>query len=184
MRDPRPAGYLAGAPHLMEDDVAGKALLKQILLELDRRASVEGHGSGPDYVREWVAGGGTVLTLAEDLGCSRTYLSRHLNAKPEYREALQEARREVADALAEEALQIADGMASVDGITREQVAVAKERIDVRKWLAAVNNPDRFQINKQGPQVVLNVNNLHLEALKRRNVVMPGDDAKVIGGSDE
>ena len=164
--------------------MAGKALLKQILLELDRRASVEGHGSGPDYVREWVAGGGTVLTLAEDLGCSRTYLSRHLNAKPEYREALQEARREVADALAEEALQIADGMASVDGITREQVAVAKERIDVRKWLAAVNNPDRFQINKQGPQVVLNVNNLHLEALKRRNVVMPGDDAKVIGGSDE
>lgn len=91
---------------------------------------------------------------------------------------IDEARREQADALAEEALQIADNMADATGITREEIAVAKERIDVRKWLATVNNPDRYQQNKNGPTVTININQLHLDALKKRR---DGDDAKLVGG---
>jgi hypothetical protein len=54
----------------------------------------------------------------------------------------------------------------VANITREQVAVAKERIDVRKWLSSVNDPSRFRQNNGGPTVNININQLHLEALKK------------------
>lgn len=138
--------------------MAGKALKKRLLAEIEDRG-------GPEYVREYIATGGTILDLANELGCSRTYLSRHLNAHEAYKPMIDEARREQADTLAEEALQIADNLA--DGtVTREAIAVAKERIDVRKWLATVNHPDRYQQNKNGPTVVLNINQLHLDALKK------------------
>lgn len=93
-------------------------------------------------------------------------MSRHLNAHPDYKAVILEARSEYADKLADEALDIADGMATLPSISREQVAVAKERIDVRKWLASVNDPNRFRQNNNGPSVTINVNQLHLEALKK------------------
>lgn len=155
--------------------MAGKALRKRLFAEIETRG-------GAEYLQEYIAEGGTVLDLANELGCSRTYLSRHLNANPDYKAALDEARRENADKLADEALDIADALADADGVTKEQIAVAKERIDVRKWLATVNHPDRYQQNKNGPTVVLNINALHLDAL--RKVSRGGDDAKVIGGTDE
>lgn len=154
--------------------MAGRALKKRLLAEIEDRG-------GPEYVREYIATGGTILDLANELGCSRTYLSRHLNAHDAYAPVIAEARREQADALAEEALQIADNLADVDEVTREQIAVAKERIDVRKWLATVNNPDRYQQNKGGPTVTININQLHLDALKKRNA---GDGARVINAGDD
>ena len=145
--------------------MAGKALRRRILLEIGTRG-------GPDYVREYIASGGTLKDLAEALGCSRTYLSRHLNAHEDYAPVIAEARREHADALADEALEIADKLATADEVTREQIAVAKERIDVRKWLATVNNPDRYQTNRNGPVVNINLGDLHLEALRRAKDVTP------------
>ncbi len=148
--------------------MAGKALRKRLFAEIETRG-------GAEYLQEYIAEGGTVLDLAEELGCSRTYLSRHLNANPDYKAALDEARRENADKLADEALSIADELADAEGITKEQIAVAKERIDVRKWLATVNHPDRYQQNKNGPTVVLNINALHLDALRKvsKGVVIEG-----------
>lgn len=139
--------------------MAGRALKKRLLAEIEDRG-------GPEYVGEYIATGGTILDLANELGCSRTYLSRHLNAHEDYRPVIDQARREQADTLAEEALGIADGLA--EGVrTKEQIAIAKERIDVRKWLASVNHPDRYQQNKNGPTITLNINQLHLDALKKR-----------------
>lgn len=155
--------------------MAGRALKRRLLAEIAERG-------GPDYVRDFIAAGGTVLDLANDLGCSRTYLSRHLHDHPEYSDAITQARREQADTLADEALQIADAMADVDNPSRERIAIAKERIDVRKWLATVNNPDRYQTNKPQASVTININQLHLEALKKRNAA-PGDDAKVVGDGE-
>jgi hypothetical protein len=139
--------------------MAGKALRKKLLAEIDGRG-------GPEWLQDYIAEGGKISDLATELGCSRSYLSRHLNAHPDYKAVILEARSEYADKLADEALDIADGMASVPNITREQVAVAKERIDVRKWLSAVNDPNRFRQNNNGPNVTINVNQLHLEALKK------------------
>ena len=154
--------------------MAGRALKKRLLAEIEQRG-------GPDYVGEYIATGGTILDLANELGCSRTYLSRHLNANEDYRPVIEQARREQADTLAEEALGIADGL-SEDVRTKEEIAIAKERIDVRKWLATVNNPDRYQTNKPQASVTININQLHLEALKKRNA-LPGDDAKVVGDGE-
>ena len=140
--------------------MAGRALRKQLFAEIEQRG-------GDEYLHDYIASGGTVLDLADELGCSRTYLSRHLNADDRYRAVLEQARREQADKFADEALAIAGGMADVDGLTREQIAVAKERVDVRKWLATVNHPDRYQQNKNGPVITLNINQLHLDALKKR-----------------
>lgn len=140
--------------------MAGKALRKRLLAEIEERG-------GPEYIGAYIADGGTIKDLAEELGCSRTYLSRHLYAHPDYRPVIDEARAEFAETLADEALQIADGLADVTAPTRETIAVAKERIDVRKWLAAVNSPERYQINKLGPTVTININQLHLEALKKQ-----------------
>lgn len=140
--------------------MAGRALKKKLLAEIGQRG-------GPDYVGEYIAEGGTIKDLAAELGCSRTYLSRHLYAHPEYRPVIDEARRQHADSLADEALEIADSLADANAPTRETIAIAKERIDVRKWLATVNHPDRYQINKNGPTITLNINQLHLDALKKR-----------------
>lgn len=140
--------------------MAGKALRKRLLAEIGDRG-------GPEWLQDYIAEGGTIARLSEELGCSRTYLSRHLNAQPEYKAVIVEARGEYADKLADEALSIADGMADVDGITRDQIAVAKERIDIRKWMAAVNSPERYRQNTNGPAVTININQLHLEALKKQ-----------------
>lgn len=140
--------------------MAGRALKKRLLAEIEQRG-------GPEYVGEYIAEGGTIKDLAEDLGCSRTYLSRHLYAHPDYRPVIDEARRQHADTLADEALEIADGLADLDAPSRETIAIAKERIDIRKWLATVNHPDRYQQNKNGPTITLNINQLHLDALKKR-----------------
>ena len=139
--------------------MAGKALRKKLLAEIDTRG-------GPEWLQDYIAEGGKISDLATELGCSRSYLSRHLNAHPDYKAVIVEARSEYADKLADEALDIADGMAEIGKITREQVAVAKERIDVRKWLASVNDPNRFRQNNNGPSVTININQLHLEALKK------------------
>lgn len=140
--------------------MAGRALKKRLIGEIDALG-------GPEWLQDYIAGGGTIADLSVKMGCSRTYLSRHLNAVPEYRAVIDEGRREYADQLAEESLQIADGMAEVVGISREQVMVAKERIDVRKWMASVNNPDRFRHNPNAPNVTINIGQLHLDALKKR-----------------
>ena len=158
--------------------MAGKALRKRLFAEIETRG-------GAEYLQEYIAEGGTVLDLANELGCSRTYLSRHLNANPDYKAALDEARRENADKLADEALGIADALADADGVTKEQIAVAKERIDVRKWLATVNHPDRYQQNKNGPTVVLNINALHLDALRKvsKGVVIEGTAIDAEGSTE-
>ena len=153
--------------------MAGRALRRKIFAEIAARG-------GAEYLQEYVAEGGTVLDLAEELGCSRTYLSRHLNADEGYKAALDDARREHADRLADEALKIADSLAdpALPPATRDGIAIAKERIDVRKWLASVNHPDRYQQNKNGPVITLNISQLHLDALRKHNAT-PGDDAVTI-----
>lgn len=63
-------------------------------------------------------------------------------------------------------------------VSSEEVQAAKVRIDTRKWMAALNDPDRFAPKPAQTNVQINVGALHLDALRRK--VVPGDDAKVIG----
>jgi hypothetical protein len=70
-----------------------------------------------------------------------------------------EARRIASDTLAEETLQIADECA-----TAEEVAVAKLKIDTRKWLAGAMNPESYG-NRPATQVNVNLGDMHIQALK-------------------
>lgn len=63
-------------------------------------------------------------------------------------------------------------------VSSEEVAAAKVRIDTRKWMAAMNNPERFAPKPPQAQVQVNIGSLHLDALRRR--ALPGDAAKLVG----
>ena len=137
--------------------MAGRKMERELMKEIEKRGSEQ-------YVLEFIGDGGSVQALANDLGCSRSYLSGCLNKRPEYRAALEEGRRMQADTLAEQSMAIVDDMAMNGEYKSEDVALARERIAVRKWLAALNNPDRFAPKDKG--VTINVANLHLDALKK------------------
>jgi hypothetical protein len=79
---------------------------------------------------------------------------------------LEEGRRLQADAFAEDSLGIVDGMAESGNFRSEDVQLAKERVSVRKWMAALNNPDKYAPKDKG--ITINVGNLHLDALKKLN----------------
>lgn len=133
--------------------------------EAEMMAKVETLG-GPEFVLDFIGDGGTVTKLCEVVGCSRSFLSRILNKRPEYRTALEEGRRLQADAFAEDSLGIVDGMAESGNFRSEDVQLAKERVSVRKWMAALNNPDKYAPKDKG--ITINVGNLHLDALKKLN----------------
>lgn len=131
--------------------------------EAEMMAKVETLG-GPDFVLDFIGDGGTVTELCKVVGCSRSFLSRILNKRPEYRAALEEGRRLQADAFAEDSMDIVDTMAANGNFRSEDVQLAKERVSVRKWMAALNNPDKYAPKDKG--ITINVGNLHLDALKK------------------
>jgi len=119
---------------------------------------------GTDFLIEHIGGGGTMKALAGLVGYSASFTSRIINGTPEYRAALHEARHIQADLMAEDSMGILDGLADKAELTSQEVQLAKERVNVRKWLTALNNPDRFAAKTDS--VVINVGELHLGALKK------------------
>ena len=81
-----------------------------------------------EYLQDWFGDGRTMEDLADALGCTRSHLSRSLNAIPEYKEALERGREINAERLADEALKIVDDLDSPD-VSKEQIQVAKLRME-------------------------------------------------------
>lgn len=115
---------------------------------------------------DYIAKGGTVKGLAEELRCSRSFLSRMLNSQ--FAAEMDEGRRLHADAIAEECLSIVDDLPEHGDLTSAQVQRAKERVSVRKWMASMNNPERFAPKKDN--VTININELHLDAMKKLKTI--------------
>lgn len=150
--------------------MAGRKMAKRLLNDLKELG-------GTDYVLDYVGDAGTVAALAVRLNCSRSFLSRVMNADEGYRAALREGRRIGADKLADDTLNIMDDLTEKEGLTSADVQLAKERVNTRKWLAAMNNPERFAEKKQ-PDVVVNIGELHLGALKKLRAEMIDVSPKV------
>ena len=151
--------------------MAGKALKRKMFAELERVSA--GAGKTPsEFVYDYIASGKTMTDLAEFLGCSRSYASRHLNADPEIAKALDRARRDSADAMAEDTLKITDALAArIDAgeeVPQERITVLREQNNMRKWLAAANNPDRFAAKDRGVQI--NIGDLHLDAMRKMKTI--------------
>lgn len=115
---------------------------------------------GVDRIIERVADGDSIRAIADQLGISRSFLSWKINKIPGVKERLVQARKSRADRWAEEALEIADNAPEEPNAINK----AKMRIDTRKWLAGVDDPDRFG-TKQA-QVNISIGGLHLDALRR------------------
>jgi 2-oxoglutarate dehydrogenase complex dehydrogenase (E1) component-like enzyme len=127
-----------------------------------------------DFVYDYVASGKTLVDLADEVGYSRSHISRHLNKIPEVKEALEKARLEAADALAEQTIKLADDLAARldrgEDVKNERISVLREQTSSRKWWAATANPGRY--GKPDTSITINLGDLHLDALRktRSNVI--------------
>ncbi len=131
---------------------------KQLMIEAIT-ALVIGEQTGEDVLLDRIANGETMAALARSLGFSRNMLSQHLVRDDQRRALLTRARESGADALAEETVEIADAASP------SNANVARLKIEQRKWLASKVLPDIYG-EKQQASVIVNVNTLHLEALRQ------------------
>lgn len=136
--------------------------------------------SGPNFVYDWIASGKTVSDLAAEIGVSRSYLSRHINAVPEYAQAIEAARRESADAMVESGLKMLDDVSELvqnSEMSRpsDWIAAVDKQVQHRKFMAAAHAPERWA-TKDRAAVTVNIGDLHLEALRQQKAmrdVTPG-----------
>lgn len=143
--------------------------------ELTRRAHEEiGDEAMPlDYAEAWIASGKTILALAEELTRAtgeqimRERLTRYLHEQENADSRLSRARARGAHAMVEDALTIADTPME----TREEIAQAKLRTDVRTWIAERWNREELGA-RNGPQINVSIGALHLDALRVRVIAEP------------
>jgi hypothetical protein len=145
--------------------MAGRQLENRMWAEIDKMGGLDG-------IVQRIGDGGSLAKMAEELGVSRTFLSWKVNQIPGMKERMKQARRLKADAFADQAMAIADEVSDTNPVA---VAKARGQIEVRKWLAAVNDPETYGVQKPG--VTISIGNLHLDAL--RQVSVGGDDEQTL-----
>lgn len=125
-------------------------------------------------ILERVASGEALTKIAKDYECSRHSLYKLLHKKEHLWHLFEEARRESAMALAEEGTDIIDELSTPldDGtprpVTREDVALAKERVAQRRWLAQSYDRETFGIQSAEGQAPISIGSLHLKVLMTRS----------------
>ena len=118
-----------------------------------------------EYVCNRIAGGDYLSTIAAELNLSRALLSTYVNALPDAKAKLKEARSEGAHAMYETALAAWD---ATKLLTKEDIAIAKGKSDTLLWGAQRLGRTEFGEDKQ--QINVNVNNigsLSLDAMRAR-----------------
>lgn len=136
--------------------MAGRALRKRILKDVEEKG-------GADYLHERIASGTTVAALGKEYGASRAYISRTLNAVPEYKTALEGAREEAADAIVEQGLEMVDSL-SADSTTNE-ISATREKVNYRRFMAGSLNQNKYGTRPQN-NVTISIGDMHLSALKK------------------
>ena len=130
---------------------------------------IEERGGWDVAVFERVANAETQTAIAQSYGISQGFLSRLIHKDPERIRAFLEAKKLAATLYAEDAMSIADNVPA----DRDEISKARERISVRRWLAS--SWDREQYGEVQSDInvnVLNLGEIHLEALRHRIVEAP------------
>ena len=117
---------------------------------------------GETVLLEKIASGLTMAGLARELNISNLSLYHWIRKDLDREERFKQARSIAADQWADECLDIADAS------DNNSANADRLKIETRKWLAGVTNPDRFQA-KPTTAIQVNVNQLHLDALKQLNL---------------
>lgn len=125
------------------------ALLKQI-------KAAGGYGA----LLERVANGESIGKVAESLGVSRSFLIFTMTKNGKDKEAFNEARRLSAEAHVERATKISDEVKA----DRDHVQRARLQVGHLQWLASKLDRDTWG-EVIAPPVQINVNTLHLDALR-------------------
>ena len=117
---------------------------------------------GEAVLLEKIASGMTMAGLARELNISNLSLYHWISKNPDREERFKQARTIAADQWADECLDIADASDNVSA------NADRLKIETRKWLAGVAAPEKFQA-KPTAAVQVNVNQLHLDALRQLNL---------------
>lgn len=117
---------------------------------------------GETVLLEKIASGMTMAGLARELNISNLSLYHWIRKDPDREERFKQARTIAADQWADECLDIADASDNVSA------NADRLKIETRKWLAGVAAPEKFQA-KPTAAVQVNVNQLHLDALRQLNL---------------
>jgi hypothetical protein len=120
-----------------------------------------GEMGGYSAILERIQNGETLMQIAPDYGVTRGLLSTVLNKNKRVRPLLAEARRAAAHAHAEKALDIIEAAP----VQRDHLEKAKLRASHHTWLAKVYDRETFGDQKEQPNQVLIVGQLHLDALR-------------------
>lgn len=126
---------------------------------------------GEHTLLEKIAGGMTMAALARELGISNLSLYHWIKKDPDRQDRFKQARQLAADAWADECLDIAD---AADNLSAN---ADKLKIETRKWLAGVTAPDKYRSAPAQANVQVNVNQMHLDALKQLN--LGGDETPAV-----
>ena len=123
---------------------------------------------GETTLLEKIASGMTMAGLARELRISNLSLYHWIRKDPDREERFKQARALAAETWADECLDIAD---AADHVSAN---ADRLKIETRKWLAGVTAPERFQA-KPTTAVQVNVNQLHLDALRQLNLASSNHD---------
>jgi hypothetical protein len=117
--------------------------------------------------------------IAAQFGVSRGLVYRYLSKfVDEHEDKLRTARLMAAHSYVEDGLEILD---NANEESPAGVSKAKERAHFRRWMAQVRNRDAYGEQSKGPLIALNVNSLHLDALKASGMAaaLPGAPAEAL-----
>jgi len=115
----------------------------------------------PETIYEWIANGDSIERLAERLGIAKTGVWGWIQ-RPEHIDHVARARKIRASKLVDESLEIADTALP------EDVPKAKLRTDIRRFIASKLDRDTWG-DDRGPQVAIQINGLHVDSLRVRNL---------------
>lgn len=141
-----------------------------MIAELERRTREEyddEQATHLDYVVRWVASGGTVIGLLDDMGQGvkrgmlMDYLEQQFGAEVSRR--MSDARIEGAHSMVEDAAEIVEGTRA----DKDEIALSKLRADTKTFIAGRWNRQAYGEPRAGAQVQINIGSAFLEALRRR-----------------
>lgn len=118
---------------------------------------------GEDEILARIANGEPAKDIAASYDLSRASLYKWLDATPERKAKLADARRQQALSLVEEAGQILDEAKPLDAA---EASIIRARADHRKWMASKLHRELFGDQAPGVNFNLNIQSLHLEALRQ------------------
>lgn len=139
-----------------------------MVLELERLAGLA-ELTPLEYVAEYVANGDSLAELARKIGCPRPMLSTYVHSLEGADTAMRAARIDSGDALVEQAEKL---LADCEPV-REEIALTKERVNLKLWRAERADPARLGAAAPTVAVQINVGRLHIDSMQQAKAVRVG-----------